>query len=1660
MAESLTEGIELLIGGSWAPLRKALVESGGEVTAWANKTTDVNRQAGKRAVDIAEETARRKVAIYDRETKSLESELAEQNAKMKAAADKLVEIEAQRSSKAKEKRLEAARAAAAEEARVTEALQKRLTDIQQRGAEARLRVATEEAKRVAAAQAVAAREAEEAKTRQRVQGEKDSVAGRQAMLAGAGAVATGAVAVGLGMGIREAVQAFSAFEAVLQQVRAVSGATDREMQAMTAQALDLGAKTKFSAREAAEGLSELAKSGMSVDQAMAALPGVLGLAAAGGVSVADAAETAAAAINGFGLAAADAGRVADVMAQAANMSAIGVGDLQLTMKYVAPIASAASQSIEEMAAAIAIMGNQGIKGEQAGTTLRGAFSKLIDPSKEAGAVIARLGLHLVDTKGRMLPLVQIVDELRTKTAAMTEMQRNQAITQIFGQEALSGMLALLKQTPEAYEAQRVAMYNAEGAAKSMADVMNQGVNPALEAMKGSIEGLAIVTGEQFAPAIKTAAGYVGSWAEYLSKAEPSTLKWAAALGAAAFAATGLVAAVTAAAVPIAIIGAGLGALGLTAGGVGIALGAVAAAAVVAAGATAAFVVSSRDAEAASKNTAQALMSEQAQVNAMVAEYEKLRDKTDKSNAEKDRQQKLLQDIRKIMPEVVRMTQDGSKAIDLERVALRLSNAERERELGLLRETAREKAKDLFSRSYEMDADISGLRARAATAQAEGNMPEFNRLQQEMRQLSMDSTKLFRQGQQVLRDVYVRTAAPAPTPVAPPRRDDGAAYTAPPPPPSRARRTTGPAGGRWDAAILRASEATGVPPDLIAAVMQQESGGQQYDRRGRVLQSRLADGSPGALGLMQLMPGTAAGLGVNPADPAQNLLGGARYLAQQLRTFGGDEKLAVAAYNAGPGAVQGYERGRKVRGIGVPPYPETRNYVTRVAALRQQYSGIGGARGQALSAQARATQDLDQQSVADLERALADARKGAADTRPSGGYKAFGPSLSELMAANKDAPTGPMSEADQEDRYKAAIAGRTTAMRDAIVANSNYTKSTAEVSQVNEAARAGMGALLGGLAELATAPSWQTLGSVVSRTLGNPQAFTAVQQALGGIGKAFDIGKGSAQGLEGAVSGVGGVMATLAGRIDPLSLGLSAIAALGPVIADSFDEAINGPKGVRAAFKGWGDDVAAIQTQLDLGLLTPLQAISEEASAAQNAMAGFVSEYTKLGGAAGEAKDQARLAEIANQLRYATLGLRGYLELEKSGIDTRVRNRSMALAGVRASKGQADALALQERVNGPLTANPMTEIQEGLANDEARIARDADVLGLSELEVADKRAGLLLDTIAKLDDAIAEVGAGTMDASEMEAWRDHLLVAAKAGQTVADAAKKAGDATADQEDKYAHLNEYQKAMATLTGTELTARIQILKNLDKAEGSAARRLAAEERLAALTSLQAQAVTAQNQIAEASKQRLEAEREIAALMRQQADEAERIRGESIAVRQLTEAQDKAKRLAELEARTAEQLASLRTKYEEARASEVSGWTNFYGVQGNLQGMKGDAGSGPDFGGALQAALASIMASAPRFHSGGRVGGMAGAEVPAVLKVGEWVFTPQQLQRMIGAAYSMSPLAMPNAVGASRGGNTVNNKGGDAYVTIQMTGTAATPAEVERSLDRLLSRYGFSRR
>lgn len=292
------------------------------------------------------------------------------------------------------------------------------------------------------------------------------------------------------------------FESQMSRVQAISGATGDQLQMLTDQAMDLGASTSFSAKEAALGMEQLASAGFTVEEIYAAMPGLLDLAASSGADLATASEIAASAVRGFGLEAADTSYVADLFAEAAARTNAQVEDMGQAMKYIAPVAHAMGLEIDETAAAVGILSDAGIKGSQAGTTLRGALTRLTKPTKDATAVMEQYGMSFYDANGNMLSMEGIIGQLEQGLSGLTQQQRNHALTTLFGQEALSGMLVLLEAGPEKLAKLTEGLNGAEGAAKEMAGVMLDNTAGALEEFGGAIETAAINIQQILAPVVK------------------------------------------------------------------------------------------------------------------------------------------------------------------------------------------------------------------------------------------------------------------------------------------------------------------------------------------------------------------------------------------------------------------------------------------------------------------------------------------------------------------------------------------------------------------------------------------------------------------------------------------------------------------------------------------------------------------------------------------------------------------------------------------------------------------------------------------------------------------------------------------------------------------------------------------------------------------------------------------------------------------------------------------------------------------------------------------------------------------------------------------------------------------------------------------------------
>lgn len=326
-------------------------------------------------------------------------------------------------------------------------------------------------------------------------------------------VASGALTAFAGYSVK----AGSSFETGMSEVEAISGATGEQIEELATKAKEMGATTKFSATESAAALKYMAMAGWSTEDMLGGLEGIMNLAAASGEDLASVSDIVTDALTAFGLQASDSSHFADVLAKAASNSNTNVGLMGATFQYVAPLAGALGYSIEDTAVAIGLMANAGIKGEKAGTALRTMFTRLSDPPADAAAAIDELGLSMTNADGTMRPLSDVMADLRTKFAGLSEEQKVQMASSLAGQEAMSGLLAIVNASDEDFEKLTLSINNASGAAEEMAGVMNDNLKGDITLLQSAVEGLGIQVYEsvdvELREAVQAGIGYVDQLSE-------------------------------------------------------------------------------------------------------------------------------------------------------------------------------------------------------------------------------------------------------------------------------------------------------------------------------------------------------------------------------------------------------------------------------------------------------------------------------------------------------------------------------------------------------------------------------------------------------------------------------------------------------------------------------------------------------------------------------------------------------------------------------------------------------------------------------------------------------------------------------------------------------------------------------------------------------------------------------------------------------------------------------------------------------------------------------------------------------------------------------------------------------------------------------------------
>jgi TP901 family phage tail tape measure protein len=342
--------------------------------------------------------------------------------------------------------------------------------------------------------------------------------------AGAGAVIAG----GLGLAAKTAID----FEKQISQIGAVSGASEAQLETLRKKALQLGVDTSFSASQAALAMEELVKAGLSVDDVMnGAADATVALAAAGGVDLPEAATIASNAMNQFNLNAKDLPKVADLIAGAANSSAIDVRDFGFSLSQVGAVAHLAGQSLEDTAVAIALMGNAGIKGSDAGTSLKTFLSNLIPTTDRAATAMEKLGIvtkngsnQFLDAKGNFKGMSEIAGILHKSMTGLSEAEQQVALETIFGSDAIRAAAIIAKNGSTGFDKMATSMGSVT--AEAVAAKRLDNTAGTIDALKGSAETAAIAIGTVLLPAIRQMAKWLtglANWFNGLSKSTQSVV---------------------------------------------------------------------------------------------------------------------------------------------------------------------------------------------------------------------------------------------------------------------------------------------------------------------------------------------------------------------------------------------------------------------------------------------------------------------------------------------------------------------------------------------------------------------------------------------------------------------------------------------------------------------------------------------------------------------------------------------------------------------------------------------------------------------------------------------------------------------------------------------------------------------------------------------------------------------------------------------------------------------------------------------------------------------------------------------------------------------------------------------------------------------------------
>ena len=338
-------------------------------------------------------------------------------------------------------------------------------------------------------------------------GDKVSSAGEKLLPASAAVTALGVAAV----------KTASDFDSSMSQVAAVSGATGEDFDKLRAKAREMGAKTKFSASEAADAMNYMAMAGWKTSDMLDGIEGIMNLAGASGEDLATTSDIVTDALTAFGLTAKDSGHFADILAAASSNANTNVSMMGETFKYCAPIAGALGFSAEDTAEAIGLMANAGIKSSQAGTSLRTIMNNLTGEVKLSGKSIGDVTIATTNADESMRSLTAILADCRSAFGQLSDSEKASNAEALVGKNAMSGFFALMNSAPGDISKLEGAIKNCDGTSEKMAETMQDNLSGQLTILKSQLQELAISFADLMMPAIRSLVSALQGLVDFLNK---------------------------------------------------------------------------------------------------------------------------------------------------------------------------------------------------------------------------------------------------------------------------------------------------------------------------------------------------------------------------------------------------------------------------------------------------------------------------------------------------------------------------------------------------------------------------------------------------------------------------------------------------------------------------------------------------------------------------------------------------------------------------------------------------------------------------------------------------------------------------------------------------------------------------------------------------------------------------------------------------------------------------------------------------------------------------------------------------------------------------------------------------------------------------------------